>query len=386
MKVVIIGSSAAGISCAENLRKNDKDIEITIVGKEKIKPYYRPSLSHMLCSEDVDSRFYMKSETYYEENNINLLLGNCVKEIDRVNKKIILDNTNELYYDKLVLGVGSNNFVPPVEGVQLEGVCNLKFYSDLKNINEYLKNKENIVIIGGGLLGIEAAWAFRKANKKVTILEFSERIMARQLNEKASVLVKKELEKEGINVFTQKSTKCIIGNGKVEKLILESGEELLADMVMFSIGVRPEIALAKNCNLDTNKGILVKETMQTSDPDIYAAGDCAEVNGMCLGIWPMAMQTGKIAAMDILGKSEKFVINPPTTILKALNIGVYSAGDIFSKDEELEQSDAQNYKFFTFKDNVITGINLIGETKLSSKAFSMLSKKMTKDEVLEIIK
>lgn len=386
MKVVIIGSSAAGISCAENLRKNDKDIEITIVGKEKIKPYYRPSLSHMLCSEDVDSRFYMKSETYYEENNINLLLGNCVQEIDRVNKKIILDNTNELYYDKLVLGVGSNNFVPPVEGAQLEGVYNLKFYSDLKNINEYLKNKENIVIIGGGLLGIEAAWAFRKANKKVTILEFSEKIMARQLNEKASVLVKKELEKEGINVFTQKSTKCIIGNGKVEKLILESGEELLADMVMFSIGVRPEIALAKNCNLDTNKGILVKETMQTSDPDIYAAGDCAEVNGMCLGIWPMAMQTGKIAAMDILGKSEKFVINPPTTILKALNIGVYSAGDIFSKDEELEQSDAQNYKFFTFKDNIITGINLIGETKLSSKAFSMLSKKMTKDEVLEIIK
>lgn len=386
MKVVIVGSSAVAVSCAETLRKNDKDIEISIIGRENIKPYYRPSLSHMLCTDEIDSRFFVKSENYYEENNIELLLGHCVKEIDRVAKKVILDNQTEVLYDKLVLGVGSNNFVPPVEGIELTGVCNLKFYKDLKNINAYLKEKENIVIIGGGLLGIEAAWAFRKANKKVTILEFSERIMARQLNETASSLVKKELEKEGINVFTQKSTKCIIGNGKVEKLILESGEELPADMVMFSIGVRPEIALAKNCNLDTNKGILVKETMQTSDPDIYAAGDCAEVNGMCLGIWPMAMQTGKIAAMDILGKSEKFVINPPTTILKALNIGVYSAGDVFLKDQEIEQCDAQNYRLFTFKDNVITGINLIGETKLSSKAFSMLSKKMTKDEVLEIIK
>lgn len=386
MKVVIVGSSAVAVSCAETLRKNDKDIEISIIGRENIKPYYRPSLSHMLCTDEIDSRFFVKPENYYEENNIELLLGHCVKEIDRVAKKVILDNQTEVLYDKLVLGVGSNNFVPPVEGIELTGVCNLKFYKDLKNINAYLKEKENIVIIGGGLLGIEAAWAFRKANKKVTILEFSERIMARQLNETASSLVKKELEKEGINVFTQKSTKCIIGNGKVEKLILESGEELPSDMVMFSIGVRPEIALAKNCNLDTNKGILVKETMQTSDPDIYAAGDCAEVNGMCLGIWPMAMQTGKIAAMDILGKSEKFVINPPTTILKALNIGVYSAGDVFLKDQEIEQCDAQNYRLFTFKDNVITGINLIGETKLSSKAFSMLSKKMTKDEVLEIIK
>lgn len=386
MKVVIVGSSAAAVSCAETLRKNDKNIEISIIGRENIKPYYRPSLSHMLCTDEIDSRFFVKPENYYEENNIELLLGHCVKEIDRTSKKVILDNQTEVFYDKLVLGVGSNNFVPPVEGIELTGVCNLKFYKDLKNINTYLKDKENIVIIGGGLLGIEAAWAFRKANKKVTILEFSDRIMARQLNEKASSLVQKELEKEGINVFTQKSTKCIIGNGKVEKLILESGEELIADMVMFSIGVRPEISLAKNCNLDTNKGILVKENMQTSDEDIYAAGDCVEINGMCLGIWPMAMQTGKIAAMDILGKHEKFIINPPTMILKALNIGVYSAGDVFSKDDEIEQSDAQNYRLFTFKDNVITGINLIGETKLSSKAFSMLSKKMTKDEVLEIIK
>lgn len=386
MKVIIVGSSAAAVSCAETLRKNDKEVEITIIGREEIKPYYRPFLSHMLCSEEVDSRFYLKQENYYEENNIKLILGRCVTEIKRDAKKVVMDNNEELSYDKLVLAVGSKNFVPPVEGVKLEGVCNLKFYRDLENINNYLSDKENIVIIGGGLLGIEAAWAFRKAGKKVTMLEFSDRIMARQLNETASCLVQKELEKEGINVFTQKSTKCIIGNGKVEKLQLESGEEIKADMVMFSIGVRPETSLAANCGLDTNKGIVVKENMKTSDEDIYAAGDCAEINGMCIGIWPMAMQTGKIAAMDILGKSEKFVINPPTTILKALNIGVYSAGDIFNKDDEIEQSDAENYRLFTFKEGVITGINLIGETKLSSKAFSMLSKKMTKEEVLEIIK
>ena len=386
MKVVIVGSSAAAISCAETLRKNDKSVEITIIGKETYMPYYRPSLSHMLCNEDVESRFYLKSEEYYSENNIELVLGKTVESVDRENKKVILDNKEQYFYDKLLLGVGSNNFMPPVEGGELEGVCNLKFFEDLKTINNYMENKCNIVIIGGGLLGIEAAWAFRKANKNVTILEFSDRLMARQLNEKASSMVKKELEKEGINVFTGKSTKCIIGNGKVEKILLESGEKIYTDIVMFSVGVRPEVSLANSCGLKVGRGILVDENMKTSDENIYAAGDCVEVNGMCLGIWPMAMQTGKIAAMDMLGKKEKLVMNPPTTILKALNIGVYSAGDVFAKDDEIEINDSEGYKLFTFKENVITGINLIGETKLSSKGFSMLSKKMTKDEVLEIIK
>jgi len=386
MKVLILGSSAAAISCADTLRKNNKDMEITVVGKEKTMPYYRPQLSHMLCNDEVDKKFFLKEETFYKDNNINLVLGKEAIEIDRENKTVKLSSGEALGYDKLVIGVGSKNFVPPLDGIELEGVYNLKFYQDLENINTYIKDKRNITIVGGGLLGIEAAWNFKEFGKKVTLLEFSDRLMVRQLNDKASAIVEKELQKEGINVFTQKSTKCIIGDGKVEKVLLESGEEIPTDVLMFSIGVRPETKLAKDAGLEINRGIVVKENMQTSDSDIYAAGDCAEVNGMCLGIWPMAMQTGKLAAMDILGKSAALVINPPITILKALNIGVYSAGDISLKDEEIEQMDVESYRLFTFKENILTGVNLIGDTKLSSKVFSMLTKKMTKEQVLEIIK
>lgn len=386
MKVLILGSSAAAISCADTLRKNSKDIEITVIGKETIMPYYRPQLSHMLCNGKVDKKFFLKEEGFYKENNINLLLGKEAVEIDREHKSVRLLSKELLSYDKLVIGVGSKNFVPPIDGIDMAGVYNLKFYEDLENINAYIRDKNKVTIIGGGLLGIEAAWMFKEAGKEVTILEFSDRLMIRQLNSNASDIVEKELQKEGINVFTQKSTKCIIGDGKVEKILLESGEEIPTDILMFSIGVRPETKLAKEAGLDVNRGIVVKENMQTSDSDIYAAGDCAEVNGICSGIWPMAMQTGKIAAMDILDKGAELVINPPTTILKALNIGVYSAGDISLKDEEIEQMNVDNYRLFTFKENILTGVNLIGDTKLSSKVFSMLTKRMTKEQVLEIIK
>ena len=187
-------------------------------------------------------------------------------------------------------------------------------------------------------------------------------------------------------MFTQKSTKCIIGNEKVEKIILESGEEIPTDMLMFSVGVRPETGLATGAGIETDRGIVVNENMRTSDEDIYAVGDCAQVNGICLGIWPLAMQTGKIAALDILGKEARFSMNPPAVILKALNTGVYSAGDIYDRDDHIEEQDGSNYRFFTFKDNILTGANLIGDTKLSSKIFSMLTNKTTREQFLEIIK
>ena len=386
MKILILGSSAGAISCADTLRKNDSDIQITVAGKEEILPYYRPQLSHMLGEGKIDSRFYLKPENYYKDNNIELLQGKEAVRIDRDAKKVEFSSGESIDYDKLVIAVGSRNFVPPVEGSDLTGVYNLKFYEDMEKINGYMADKSTVTIIGGGLLGIEAAWTLKKTGKNVNVLEFGDRLMARQLSEKASQIVQDELSGEGINVFTQKSTKCIIGNEKVEKIILESGEEIPTDMLMFSVGVRPETGLATGAGIETDRGIVVNENMRTSDKDIYAVGDCAQVNGICLGIWPLAMQTGKIAALDILGKEARFSMNPPAVILKALNTGVYSAGDIYDRDDHIEEQDGSNYRFFTFKDNILTGANLIGETKLSSKIFSMLTNKTTREQFLEIIK
>lgn len=385
MNIVVIGSSAGAISFVETLRKESDD-KITVVTSENIMPYFRPLLSHMILSDEVDPKFYLKQEDFYTNNKIEIMYGETVKEIVPSEKNIVLESNKELSYDKLILAVGSHNFVPPLENININGIFNLKYVADLENINDYAKNVENVTIIGGGLLGIEAAWAFHHAGKKVTIVEFAPKLMARQLSDQAGEIVKEELLKSGIKVMLGKSTKEIIGSDKVEKIILESGEEIPTDILFFSIGVRPNVELAKNAGLNVDRGIVVNENMQTSDENIYAVGDCSQINGMVPGIWPLAMQMGKIAANHLLGKTLEFKINPPIAILKALEIGVYSAGDISKVDDALTVKDGNDLKYFTFEKGILTGVNLIGNTKLSSKIPKMLSQPTPKADVESLIK
>ncbi len=385
MKVLILGSSAAGLACAEALRQKS-DAEITIIGKESYKPYYRPALSHMILSNDLPSRFYLKPDSYYKDNNIKLVLDTEVTAIDRQNKKIYTNTGQEILYTKLVIALGSSNFVPPLQGVDKKGVFNLKYYSDLLKLNEYATNKQNITIIGGGLLGIEAAWAFKKAGKSVTIVEFLDRLMANQLSPAASALVEKEIEASGIRVMTGKSVKQILGDDELMAVLLESGEEVPTDILFYSIGVRPNISIAKAAGLTVEKGIVVNDKMQTSDNDIYAVGDCCQIGNMVPGIWPLALQTGKIAAENILGTESKLSINPPIALLKALDKGVYSAGFINGGDDYLEITEGDSYKAFAFKEGGLIGINLIADTRLSSKALRLLTEKISKEKLIEILK
>ncbi len=384
MRVIIIGSSAAGLSCAETLRKGS-DAQIAIIGQEKVKPYFRPVLSHMILSDKTEERFFLKPDDFYEKNNIELILDSEVTTIEPKEKSVTLKDGNKMNYDKLVLSVGSYNFIPPIKGVEKQGIFDLKYFSDVEKINAYCADKDNIVVIGGGLLGIEAAWAFLHAGKKVTILEFMPRLMARQLSEEASRIVKEELEKSGIKVLLGKSTKEIVGGEHVEKIILESGEEIPADIVFFSIGVRANVSLAKEAGLEVDRGIVVNQNMLTSDSDIYAIGDCAQLGQMVPGIWPIAMQMGKIAASHILGHSLEMKVNPPIAMLKALDIGVYSAVDVSKQDDSLTIHDGEDYKYFSFENGKLTGINLLGNTKLSSKAPKMLAQQMSKSEVEQLL-
>lgn len=386
MRVVVIGSSAAGLSFAEAFRKGNGTADITIIGKEKVAPYFRPFLSHMILSENVEERFFLKPENYYEQERIRLCLDSEVVGIDRVEKSVSLKNGEKIAYDKLVLAVGSYNFVPPIPGVDKKGVFDLKYVDDIHCINEYCVQKERITVVGGGLLGIEAAWAFLHAGKKVTILEFAPRLMARQLCEEASQMVKEELEKAGITILLGKSTKEIRGQEAVQEIELESGEVIPTDLLFFSIGVRPNVEIAKHARLEVDRGIVVNANMQTSDEDIYAVGDCSQLGMMVPGIWPMAMQMGKIAAGHLLGQPVAMKMSPPIAILKALDIGVYSAGDITKAEDVLSIREGNDLKYFTFEQGKLTGVNLIGNTKLSSKIPKLLAQGASKAEVENIVK
>lgn len=385
MKVLIIGSSAGAISCAENIKKGNKDIEVTVVSNDFIKPYFRPTLSHMILDDSYSDKLFFKKDDFYSSNDINLVLSKNIVKIDRDKKIVISEDGDSIQYDKLVLAVGSYNFMPPIENIDVEGVFNLKYYSDLLKINEYSKDIENITIIGGGLLGIEAAWAFKNAGKKVTILEFAPRLMIRQLSEKASEIIKKELEKSGIRVITNNSTKTIVGDNKVEKIILQSEEEIKTDLLFFSVGVRPNTDLAKESELSVDRGIVVDNNMITSDKDIYAVGDCSQINGIVPGLWTHAMQMGRAAANNILGNDNNIVLSTPVALLKALDIGVYSIGDVsVESDENIEIFEGNNYKFYSVKDGVLLGANLLGDTKLSSKISKLINTKIIRDDLLKL--
>ena len=385
MKVVIIGTSAAAVACAERLRKGS-DAEITLIGKERVKPYFRPALSHMILTDEVDRNFFLKNDEFYEENNINLLLGSEVKRIDPKNKLVQLEDES-ISFDKLILAVGSENFVPPISGSEKKGVFDLKYLSDVEKINEYAEDKKSITIVGGGLLGIEAAWAFHKAGKKVTILEFFDRLMGRQLCAEASQRVEDELKKCGITVLTGKSTKEIQGEESVKQIVLESGEVIPTEVLFFSVGVRPNTSLAKDAGLAVDRGIVVDENMMTSDPDIYAIGDCSQMGSVVPGIWPLALQTGRAAANHLLGKANDLSeANPPIAILKALEIGVYSAGDVTKRDDTLMLQEGSDLKYFTFEKNRLTGVNLIGDTKLSARIPKMLKEGTARGAVEDLLK
>ena len=385
MKIVIIGSSAAAISSAETLRKLNPDIKITMISSDDRLPYYRPMLSHMIGESEYPANFYLKTKEYFQEKNISIILNTKVIGIDKDKKIVTTENNANYEYDKLILCTGSNNFVPPLEGTDKKGVYTIKYASDIENINKSLDKVKKAVIIGGGLLGIEAAWSLLHKNIDVSMVEFSDRLMPRQLDVKASKLVLESATKSGIKFYLGESSKAILGEESVTGVELSSKKILDADMVIISVGVRANLDLPKGCKIDCDRGIMVTKNLKTCDEDIYAAGDNVQIGNSTYGIWPAAMQMGKIAAANVLGDNKEFEGFIPATILKGLEIGVYSAGDIEDKEGRTYEivEDSDNYKKLVFENDILVGGLLIGETKLSSKIYSALTQKKTKSQIID---
>lgn len=384
MNIIVVGSSSAGISAVETLRKLNQEAKITMITSDDRLPYYRPMLSHMIGESEYPTNFNLKTKEYFKEKNIEVIINTQVKSIDKEEKKIITIDNIKYDYDKLILCTGSYNFIPSLEGVDKEGVFSIKYAKDIEAINSRLDSVKKVVIIGGGLLGIEVAWSLLNKNIDVSIVEFSDRLMPRQLDERASKLVLESATKSGIKFYLGESAKSIKGESNVSAIELNSGKILDADLIIVSIGVRCDSQLAKTCSLESDRGIMVSPNLQTSDKDIYAAGDNAQIGQSTYGIWPAAMQMGKIAAANVLGDNKEFNGFTPAMILKGLDIGVYSAGDIeLKEDRECEIiEDLNNYRKLVFDNGYLIGGLIIGDTKLSSKIYNALSLKKTKDQVM----
>ena len=383
-RFLIVGGGIAGVSAAEAIHQVDPSADITLISDEPDLPYFRMSLTRYLAGEIGRDKLGLHKSEWYLENHINIVVGIHVNNIDAEAKQVTLDDERVFEYEKLVLANGASPFMPPITGRELPGVMTLRSLEDANKIIRIFDHPANVVCIGGGLLGLEIAGAIARHGLKVTVLEALDWLLPRQLGQEAASLLREKIEAMGIAVIVPAKTTALVGDGKVEGVELigaefgEAGACLPAELVLVSAGVRPNLDLAKMAGVDVNRGVLVNEHMQTSNPDIYAAGDVSEFHGISYGLWIPAKRQGEVAGRHAAGEQADFIEEPPSANLKVLGIDLFSIGE-FSPSQErvrlVSSRQADSYASLLFRNGILVGANLIGETGLNAKVRKAIENK-----------
>ena len=385
---VVVGNGIAGTTAAENIRKQDMEGSITIVTEEDVPFYYRIRLNEYLSGDMTEEELIGKGEEWYRGHNITLKLNTRVSGAVPGEKILFTTDNERIGYDRLLLATGSHSFIPPIKGSDKKGVFALRSVRDARDISSWAVEVEDIVLIGGGLLGLEAGNALRRLGKKVTVVEFFPRLLPRQLDVDGAGRLQKIMEGMGFSFRLGAKTEAIAGANGVDGVQLEGGETLPARMVIISAGVRPNMELAKDLGLEHDKGIKVNERLLTSSPHIYAAGDVAEYHGMPYGIWPAAMEQGKIAGANMAGGDRVYQGTTMANTLKVVGVDLASAGNI-DADNSLESrvvTDDAVYKKVVLEKDRIVGCIMLGNTKGFSRITKAMEEKMdvsgVKDDIL----
>ena len=369
-KLVMVGNGMAGVRTLEELLKIAPDhYEITVFGSEPHPNYNRILLSPVLAGEMTIQDIILNDHQWYAENGIRLHLGKTVKRIDRVKRRVIADDGSEEGYDRLLLATGSNPFMLPVPGNDLPGVISYRDIADTDAMIDAAKRYSHAVVIGGGLLGLEAANGLKLRGMDVTVVHLADWLLERQLDETAGRMLQKSLEERGLKFLLGKQTEALVAgeSGRVAAIRLKDGLQLPADLVVMAVGIRPNIALAEAAGIYCNRGIVVNDTMQTYDPKVYAVGECVAHRGIAYGLVAPLFEQGKVAANHLgdYGIS-RYTGSVTSTKLKVTGIDLFSAGDFFGgKDsEEIILNDAAGgvYKKLVIQDNKLVGGVLYGDT------------------------
>ena len=376
-KIVIIGAGIAGLSCAETVRKNSDNAEITMISNESRLPYYRLNLIKYLTKGIDEKGLTFHAQSWYDGKRITLISGKEVTEIKRDIKQLDFNDGTNLPYDKLIIASGARSFLPPIKGNGLKNVFTLRTIEDADLISKELQKVQSCMCIGGGIQGLEVAGAIAKTGIKVTLLVNSEWLMPRQLNKKAGDKLKGHLQEMSIEVIENAKAQEIVGDVDCEGVKLSTEKILPTKLVVISAGVIPNIQLAMSAGLEINKGLVVDDNMRTSDVNIYAAGDVTEHAGVLYGLWNVAFLQGKTAAQCALGMDAKFLGIPRTNILKVLDIDMISIGELNLIDEsyyQYEKETPESYITFILKDGKIVGSIVMGNKSLSGKVKMAIDK------------
>ncbi len=380
MKLVVIGNGMAGMRVVEELLKITPDLyDITVFGDEPYPNYNRIMLSPVLANEQTIDDIILNTREWYAENNITLHTNARVNKIDRVKRVAIAEDGTSAEYDRLLIATGSKPFIPPIPGKDLEGVLGYRDIKDTNDMIEAATKYKHAVVVGGGLLGLEAANGLKIQGMDVTVIHRNEWLLEKQLDKAAGIMLQKSLETKGLKFHLNTNTDTIVGNteGRVSAIRFKEGFEIPADLVVLTVGIRPNYALAESAGIHCDKGIVVNDTMQTFDPRVYAVGECVNHRGISYGLVAPLFEMAKVCATHLanfgIGSYKGSVTS---TKLKVTGIDLFSAGDFTGGDdtEEIVLHDAVGgvYKKLVIRDDKIIGGVLYGDTADGAWYFQML--------------
>jgi nitrite reductase (NADH) large subunit len=367
-KLVLIGNGMAGVRTLEELLKlAPEKFDITVFGAEPYGNYNRILLSPVLAAEKTVDEIMLNDEAWYARHGIRLHKGCKVTRVDRVRRRVIAEDGAEVPYDRLILATGSDPFIIPVPGHDLEGVVTFRDIQDVNAMLESARHHRRAVVIGGGLLGLEAANGLLSQGMDVSVVHLMDTLMERQLDAVAAGLLQQSLETRGLRFFMSRQTEAVLGEDRVRGVRFKDGTEVEADLVVMAVGIRPNTTLAREMGLYCERGVVVSDTLQTFDPRIYAVGECVQHRGRCYGLVAPLFEQAKVCANHLaefgIGRYEGSMIS---TRLKVTGIDLFSAGDFQGGEgaEEMVFKDAARgvYKKLVVRDGCIKGAVLCGDT------------------------
>ncbi|HEV2280486.1 MAG TPA: nitrite reductase large subunit NirB [Acidobacteriaceae bacterium] len=377
-RLVLIGNGMAGIGCLEQILRHQRKFAITVFGDEPHVNYNRILLSSVLAGEKCADDIVMNDLEWYRRHGITLRVGVRIISIDKENRTVTGDDGSVTPFDKLIIATGSTPLIPPIEGTQRDGVFVFRTLDDTRSLLERSGVGVKAAVIGGGLLGLEAARGLQVQGCDVTVIHLMPNLMERQLDSTGSALLRSQMERMGVNVLLSRSTTGILGNGRVEGVGFEDGSSIDADLVVIAAGIRPNAQLARDAGLQVNRGIVVDDWMETSHPGIYAVGECTEHRGICYGLVAPLLEQGKALAAAITGNVVPgFESAVPASKLKIMGVEVFSAGSwdegaIGGEAIRFEDPALGLYRKLVIRQNRLAGFILVGDTSDSARYLDML--------------
>ncbi|RZT08283.1 nitrite reductase (NADH) large subunit [Duganella sp. CF402] len=367
--LVVIGNGMAGMRTVEELYKLAPDMyDITVFGAEPHGNYNRILLSPVLAGEKSIDDIMLNTREWYVQHNITLHAGDPVVHIDRRKRVVRAQSGLEVRYDRLLIATGSKPFIIPVPGHKLDGVLAFRDIQDVETMLAMARNHRHAVVIGGGLLGLEAANGLQRQGMSVTVVHVTDALMNQQLDKPAALLLQKALEAKGLKFMMEAQTESILGTDRVTGVRFKDGTEIPADLVVMTAGVRPNIELAKEAGLHCERAIVVDDTLQTYDPRVYAVGECVQHRSATFGLVAPIWDQARVCGAHLAGAGvRRYVQSTSPTRLKVTGVDLYSVGDFIGGEgsEDLVLRDARRgvYKRLVIKDGRVTGAVLYGDVK-----------------------